>query len=74
MRTTIEMPDDLLAEAKSRAAVDGISLKTFFLQAVAQRLSPEKTRVRRPPPAIGNPDARPIGVLTPEQIDEAMFG
>jgi len=54
--------------------MDVSSLKTFFLQAVAQRLNPEKPRVRRPPPAIGNPDARPIGVLTPEQIDEAMFG
>ncbi len=74
MRTTIEMPDDLLAQAKNRAAVDGISLKTFFLQAVAQRLNPEKRRVRRPPPSIGSPHAAPIGLLTPEQIDEAMFG
>ena len=74
MRTTIEMPDELLAQAKIRAAVEGISLKAFFLQAIEQRLAPGKTKVRRPPPVIGNPDAKPIGVLTPEQIDEAMFG
>jgi hypothetical protein len=30
--------------------------------------------VRRAPPVIGSPGGRRIGVLTPEQIDEAMFG
>ena len=74
MRTTIELPDELLAQAKVRAALGGISLKQFFIQAIEQRLAPEKTKVRRPPPAIGSPGARPIGVLTREQVDEAMFG
>jgi hypothetical protein len=74
MRTTIELPDELLAQAKSRAALRGISLKEFFIQAIEQTLAPEKAKVRRPPPAIGSPRARRIGVLTTEQIDEAMFG
>lgn len=74
MRTTIELPDELLAQAKIRAAVGGISLKQFFIQAIEQKLTPEKPKVRRPPPVIGSPNSRPIGVLTPEQIDEAMFG
>ena len=74
MRTTIELPDELLAQAKSMAALRGISLKTFFIQAVEQRLAPERAKARRDPPVIDTPGARPIGVLTAEQIDEAMFG
>ena len=74
MRTTVELPDELLARARSRAAAAGISLKQFFIEAVRQKLAPETRKVRRPPPAIGSPDAPRIGLLTPEQIDEAMFG
>jgi hypothetical protein len=74
MRTTIELPDELLAQARSVAALGGISLKAFFIQAVEQRLAPEKAKMRRNPPVIGTLGARPIGVLTAEQIDEAMFG
>jgi hypothetical protein len=74
MRTTIELPDELLICAKIRAALAGMSLKEFFIQAIQQKLTPEKKKIRRPPPAIGSADAPRIGILTPEQIDEAMFG
>ncbi len=74
MRTTIELPDELLTSAKSRAALEGISLKEFFVQAIQQKLTPEKRKVRRAPPEVGSAEALRIGVLTPEQIDEAMFG
>ena len=74
MRTTIELSDELLSKAKAHAALAGISLKEFFTEAIEQKLQPEKKKTRRPPPAIGSEDATPIGVLTAEQIDEAMFG
>jgi len=74
MRTTIELPDELLTCAKSRAASAGISLREFFIQAVQQKLAIEKKKSRLPPPVIGSADAHRIGVLTPEQMDEAMFG
>ncbi|MBI2686529.1 MAG: hypothetical protein HYX27_09460 [Acidobacteria bacterium] len=75
MRTTIELPDNLLKEAKSRAALSGISLREFFIQAVEQKLQPaQPKKVRRPPPVIGRADGPRIGVLTAEQIDEAVFG
>jgi hypothetical protein len=74
MRTTIELPDELLAKAKSRAAIRGVSLKQFFIEAIEQTLVPDKAKVRRRPPAIGNPRSRRIGILTSEQIDEAIFG
>jgi hypothetical protein len=72
MRTTIELPDELLARAKSNAALSGVSLKEFFIDAIEQRLAPRQAKTRRPP-AIGSAKARRIGVLKPEQIDEAFF-
>jgi hypothetical protein len=73
MRTTVELPDELLAKAKSQAALKGVSLKQFFIQAIEQKLAPENAKVRRAPPAIGSARGRRIGVLTREQIGEAMF-
>ena len=74
MRTTIELPDQLLALAKSHAALAGSSLKEFFVEAVEEKLSSVKKKIRRPPPVIGRKGGRRIGILTPEQRDEAMFG
>jgi hypothetical protein len=73
MRTTIELPDDLLALAKSTAALNGISLRQFFVEAVRSRLAPEKRKVRKAPPAIGDAHAPRMKTLTREQVDEAMF-
>ena len=74
MRTTIELPDELLAQAKVSAAVSGISLRQFFIEAVQSRLAPAKPKVRRVPPGVGDAGAPLITALTREQIDEAMFG
>jgi hypothetical protein len=74
MRTTIELPDSLLARAKSTAAINGISLRQFFIEAVQAKLTPEKPKLRKAPPAIGDARAPRMRALTREQIDEAMFG
>jgi hypothetical protein len=74
MRTTIELPDQLLALAKSSAALNGISLRQFFIEAIQARLAPEKRKVRKAPPAVGDAHAPRMKALMREQIDEAMFG
>jgi hypothetical protein len=74
MRTTVELPDELLAQAKSTAALSGLSLRQFFIEAVRYRLAPEKRKVRKAPPAIGEANVPRMAALTREQIDEAMFG
>ena len=74
MRTTIELPDQLLMEAKSRAALSGVSLREFFTEAIVEKLRPEPKKVRRPPPKLGGIAGPKIGILTAEQINEAMFG
>ena len=74
MRTTIELPDELLTRAKIEAVSSGISLREFFIQAVQQKLAPERKKIRRDPPSIGSYDAPIMQPLSREQIDEAMFG
>ncbi len=71
MRTTIELPDELLSKAKSTAALKAISLRQFVIDAIYFKLAPEQRNVRKTPPSIGRADAAP---LKREQIDEAMFG
>ena len=75
MRTTIDLPDHLLMQAKSRAALSGLSLRDFFIAAVEHRLAPSTGKVRRAPPAVGDKRHGPrIGAVTAKRIDEAMFG
>jgi hypothetical protein len=73
MRTTIELPDEVLIRAKKKAAETGQTLREFFQSAVEEKLAkPRKTR--REPPIVGGADGPTIGDLTAEQIDEALFG
>lgn len=74
MRTTIELPDELLSRAKLYAVQHEVSLKELFIEALNQRLTAAPPRTRRKLPVIGGPDSPRISILTPEQIDEAMFG
>lgn len=49
MRTTVDIPDQLLRRAKAAAALEGKSLKVFFMDAVTNELkrSVEKKIVRK---------------------------
>jgi hypothetical protein len=74
MRTTIELPDELLTQVRALAALSGVSLRQFFTDAIKEKVNPQPRKVRRPPPVFGSEGAPVIGVLTAEQIDEVMFG
>ena len=39
MRTTVELPDDLIMPAKAQVAMAGISLKDLFIEALESRLA-----------------------------------
>ncbi len=45
MKTTMELPDDLLRTAKSLAAAKGCSLKDFFTEALKDKLNKEEALV-----------------------------
>jgi hypothetical protein len=74
MRTTIELPDSLLAAAKARAASSGVSLRQFFIDALQNKLTPAPRKIRTHPPVIGAPGDSPVPVLSGEELDEIMFG
>ena len=75
MRTTVELPPELMREAKARAAARGESLKTLLTRAVATELGRSRnlqestTRVRLP--LFGNPKRKQVDV-TPEDISRAL--
>jgi len=73
MRTTIDLPDELMRAAKVRAAADGETLKDLFTRALEQELvhntSPTGRRFRLP---LIAPGAEPSVAVTPEQIADVL--
>lgn len=51
MRTTVELPPELMRAAKARAAEQGMSLKEFFARAVSEELGRPTLHVRDGAPA-----------------------
>lgn len=72
MRTTVEIPDSLYRELKTRAAVEGASVRSLVLQAVEQSFAKLETRKRIRFPLIRGkgPRVNP----TDEQIEAAILG
>jgi hypothetical protein len=69
MKTTIELPDDLLREVKATAARRGDSLKAYFHEAVVEKLEREAMKSQ-----AGQWPVPPLN-LTPEEaaeIDQAI--
>lgn len=48
MKTTLDLDDDLLAEAKSNAAAAGTSLREYVEDALRARLAPPSSKTRKP--------------------------
>lgn len=70
MKTTIELPDELLNEAKATAAREGRSLKDFFTDALRDRLErPEQVETGREAWRSLFGSANPAAV---RQVDEAV--
>jgi hypothetical protein len=76
MRITVDMPDPLFRRAKAAAALEGQSLKDFFIEAVEARLQAGVGHARRPPrranlPLV--PSSRPGSLqLTADRIASAL--
>jgi len=47
MRTTIELPDELLKKAKIRAVQEGVSLKQIFIRALNRELGEEEVTTQK---------------------------
>lgn len=73
MRTTIDLPDDLLRRAKATAALRGIKLKDFIANILAKALlepSEESVNIGRgvPPPVMIPASGHPIPSRTNAEI------
>ena len=73
MKTTIEIPEKLFRQAKSQAALEGLSLREFFLRGLqlALQTPPKTTGQRRANfPLVKTQLGAPR--LTDEQVAEAL--
>jgi hypothetical protein len=74
MRTTIELPDELMTRAKVKAAQEGISLKEFFISALGGYLSsPPAARKRRTGIPTITTGGTVVRDLTRDEMAEAML-
>jgi len=67
MKTTLELPDDLLIEAKAVAARRRISLKAMIEHALRREIAPLLTLPSDSPYEVG-----PFGILSLKKRPEAM--
>ena len=78
MRTTVEIPDRLFREAKAVAASRGLSLKTFFTEALEEKLSRPRRRQKTdwpvPPPRVRKGEIRRIQSVINEEFSGAGLG
>ncbi|MFZ1693253.1 MAG: hypothetical protein WAT74_08665 [Flavobacteriales bacterium] len=80
MKTTIELPDDVLYALKNRAAKEGRSMKDALTEILRSALkisrSKSQSRSKDEPdwPIIQSKKAKPGQELTPERIYEILYG
>jgi hypothetical protein len=48
MRMTVEIPDDIFRQAKSKAAAEGISLRQFVTEAIVDKLKAASAAEQKP--------------------------
>lgn len=74
MRTTIDLPDELLRTLKARAALGGLTLREVILRLIEQGLQatafkPVAGQTRKaPPPVIIPPRGVPIRALSHDEV------
>ena len=72
MRTTLDLPDDLYRQLKAKAALQGITVRTFVRQAVEDKMHISRKR-DVPIPFIESTRKKKINP-TRKQLEEALFG
>lgn len=66
MKTTVEIPDRLLREAKMAAASRGLSLRSFLTEALQEKLAGPRRRHSDwpvPPPKLANGELQRIQTM-----------
>lgn len=81
MKTTVELPDELMRAIKVRAAEEGLSIKELLTDLLSSALStsrkrakPKRLRYDQMPVLKGGKKASPGKELTPERVAEILWG
>lgn len=71
MRTTLDLPDDLLRRAKIAAVERGCTLRALFTQALERELNQPETALPTPPelPLLEVRDDCPVLHLQPDELE-----
>jgi hypothetical protein len=67
MKTTLEIPDAIYRQVKARAALNGQTVRSFFLEALREKLNGQRRKAK--PPAGWR---SVFGKATQEEIDEVQ--
>ena len=73
MRTTIDIPDAVYRRLKSKAALEGSTVKSIVLKLVLRELNGPKQAVRTEFPPIRGKESRKLD-LTNAEIEEILLG
>ncbi len=73
MRTTIDIPDAVYRRLKSKAALEGSTVKSIVLKLVLRELNGPKQAVRTEFPLIRGKESRKLD-LTNAEIEEILLG
>ncbi len=80
MKTTVELPDDLMRAIKVRAAEEGRSIKDLLSELLRTALGPARPKAvpkvrHKPLPTLKSKHAAPKGQeMTPERVAEVLWG
>ncbi len=80
MKTTLELPDDLMRAIKVRAAEEGRSIKDLLTELLRRAIGPSKPKKKRIlkcgelPIRRGGRSAAPGKENTPERVAEILWG
>ena len=78
MRTTLDLPDTLMRELKTRAALEGVKLKDYFaciVQTAQQKpVSSDVPPMRSPVPVFKRPSAKAMPALSNAQLYAILDG
>ena len=74
MRTTVDIPDEIYQQLKSKAALEGTSVRMLITEAAKSLLKGSKLPPIRPFQVPVIPSKRPGSLnLTNEEIDDILF-
>ncbi len=77
MRTTLDLPDPVFRDLKTKAAQEGVTLKKLLTRYVEKGLyptrEPQVPPVRSPLPVFFEPTGTPMSALTNARIEEIFL-